>query len=125
MGDTTAHLGNPLRDEFGKFSEALTNITKIPDKSLPPIIVKMADAVDPAKAENWFKTLTACIAVKRRIEITYKALYTGETEDRRVDPYGLVYYEGSWILVGYCHLREEIRHFVLDRILSLVEEIKR
>jgi predicted DNA-binding transcriptional regulator YafY len=33
-----------------------------------------------------------------------------------VDPYGLTFKIGAWYLVGYCHLREGIRTFALDRI---------
>ena len=35
---------------------------------------------------------------------------------RDVDPYALVHIGGKWQLVGYCHLRNDIRHFRLDRI---------
>lgn len=37
-------------------------------------------------------------------------------QDRNIDPYGLVYWKGSWYLVGFCHLRGEIRSFRADRI---------
>lgn len=40
---------------------------------------------------------------------------TGETE-RTLDPYGLVYHEGRWYVVGYCHLRDDVRVFRLDRV---------
>ncbi len=39
--------------------------------------------------------------------------------DRLVDPYTLLPYLKSWYLVGYCHLRREIRMFKADRIESL------
>ncbi|WP_256759302.1 YafY family protein [Cohnella sp. WQ 127256] len=44
--------------------------------------------------------------------------------DRTVHPYGLVLVKGSWILVGYCELRQDIRHFRLTRMtqVSLLEE---
>jgi predicted DNA-binding transcriptional regulator YafY len=32
-----------------------------------------------------------------------------------------VFYEGVWILIGYCHLRKEIRSFAIDRIIDLKE----
>jgi predicted DNA-binding transcriptional regulator YafY len=40
---------------------------------------------------------------------------------RLVDPYGLVYHDGVWIMVGFCHLRKEIRSFAVDRVLELRE----
>ena len=35
---------------------------------------------------------------------------------RDVDPYGLVYREQAWVLVGWCHLRKEVRSFRVDRM---------
>ncbi len=40
-------------------------------------------------------------------------------QERQVDPYGLAYRQGSWVVVGYCHLRNDVRSFRLDRILEL------
>lgn len=39
--------------------------------------------------------------------------------EREVDPYGLVYRQGAWLLVGHCHKAQAIRRFRVDRILQL------
>jgi predicted DNA-binding transcriptional regulator YafY len=36
----------------------------------------------------------------------------------RYEAYGLVYRSGFWYLVGYCHLRADLRTFRLDRVLE-------
>jgi predicted DNA-binding transcriptional regulator YafY len=57
------------------------------------------------------------------VDITYHSRGRQEPTRRRVDPYGLTFKIGAWYLVGYCHLREGIRTFALDRIKWLrVEE---
>jgi len=38
---------------------------------------------------------------------------------REVDPYTLVNLGGSWYTVGYCHMRQGIRHFRIHRIENL------
>ncbi|HEX2909634.1 MAG TPA: YafY family protein [Chloroflexia bacterium] len=38
---------------------------------------------------------------------------------REVNPYGLVYVNGSWYMTGYCHLRQAVRNFKLERIENL------
>jgi len=38
---------------------------------------------------------------------------------RSIDPYGLVFAAGAWSVVGYCHLRQGIRQFHIDRIYDL------
>jgi len=48
----------------------------------------------------------------------YRAWNTEVTE-RMLDPYGLVCREGFWYTVGYCHLRNDLRSFRLDRILAV------
>lgn len=107
MGDTVSHLGRPLKEEFGTFVESMTSIAsiaRVPCKDKPAIMVKLQDALGQEKVEGWFKAIQNCIE-----------------ERRRVDPYGLVYYDGAGLLIGYCRLRLEIRHFALDRIQSLRE----
>jgi predicted DNA-binding transcriptional regulator YafY len=38
---------------------------------------------------------------------------------READPYGLVHVFGAWILAAYCHLRQDIRYFRIDRMDQL------
>ncbi len=38
---------------------------------------------------------------------------------RAIDPYGLVLWKGQWYIVAYCHQREEIRSFRVDRIARM------
>jgi predicted DNA-binding transcriptional regulator YafY len=48
--------------------------------------------------------------------IRYQSWQSEQTE-RIVDLYGLVYRSGFWYAVGYCHLRQALRVFRLDRVL--------
>ena len=40
-------------------------------------------------------------------------------QTREADPYSLAYFLGAWHLVAYCHLRQDVRNFRLDRIEDL------
>ena len=62
-------------------------------------------------------TLSIATLQERRVLLRYRAWDDEETE-RRVDLYGLVYRSGFWYAVGYCHLREDLRVFRLDRVRS-------
>ncbi|MCS6913678.1 MAG: WYL domain-containing protein [Myxococcales bacterium] len=42
-----------------------------------------------------------------------------QRSSRQVDPYGLVYRQGAWLLVGHCHQAGAVRRFRVDRILEL------
>ena len=43
----------------------------------------------------------------------------GAQSTREADPYSLVHVSHAWHLVAYCHMRQGIRHFRLDRIENL------
>jgi proteasome accessory factor B len=62
--------------------------------------------------------LSQAVAARKRVHVVYAgAARRGRTE-RDVDPYGL-YQSGAWFLVGWCHLRRDVRSFHLGRIVSL------
>jgi predicted DNA-binding transcriptional regulator YafY len=70
---------------------------------------------------NYFASVSACLNERRAVELVYRAQATKEITNRMVDPYGLVFYDGTWTMIGYCHLRKEIRSFAPDRIIDLKE----
>jgi predicted DNA-binding transcriptional regulator YafY len=63
-------------------------------------------------------TLSLAVQQERGVHLRYKSWNNDETE-RLFDPYGLVYRAGYWYGVGYCHLRQDLRTFRLDRILQV------
>jgi predicted DNA-binding transcriptional regulator YafY len=68
-----------------------------------------------APASTVVTTFSTAAQSRRRIHIHYEAWNNAATE-REVDPYGVVYYSGRWFGVGYCHLRQAVRTFRLDRV---------
>jgi proteasome accessory factor B len=63
--------------------------------------------------------LRRALATRKWVQLAYYSPRSGQTTDRRVDPYGLAMRRGIWSLVGYCHLREDIRSFQVHRIRDL------
>ena len=59
--------------------------------------------------------LSEAIGQQQRLDMTYLSL-RNEVTRRKVEPYGIVGWEGHWYLVGYCCLRQDNRTFRLDRI---------
>jgi predicted DNA-binding transcriptional regulator YafY len=49
----------------------------------------------------------------------YPTLGQEITTHRDADPYALIHIDKAWYLVGYCHLRQDMRHFRLERIHAL------
>ncbi len=96
------------------------------ERVLPPLLQERVRAVQdtlslsfpplhtPPKNEI---LLTLCTAAQqeRRVSLSYSN-WQGEESRRDVDVYGLVYRGGYWYCTGYCHLRQDLRIFRLDRI---------
>jgi predicted DNA-binding transcriptional regulator YafY len=61
-------------------------------------------------------TFSSAAQQRRRVQMRYRGLSEQDTE-RALDPYGVVFYDGRWFAVGYCHLRADLRIFRLDRVL--------
>ena len=62
-------------------------------------------------------TLTSAADANQRVWMRYQG-GTDQTE-RTIDPYGVVHHRGRWYVVGWCHLRDDVRMFRLDRVLAL------
>jgi predicted DNA-binding transcriptional regulator YafY len=62
--------------------------------------------------------LSTAVQQRRRVHLHYHA-WRGEATERDFDPYGIVFNEGYWHTVGFCHLRQDVRTFRLDRIQRL------
>lgn len=60
--------------------------------------------------------LDVSVVNKHTILIEYNKGNGEENEVRQIDPYGIVYWNSKWYIVGYCHIRGEIRIFRIDRI---------
>lgn len=91
-----------LRERVRAVQDALVFAAPAPDVTAPSEIVL---------------TLSAATQQGRRVNLRYRSWQAEETE-RAFDPYGLVYRAGRWYAAGYCHLRQGLRVFRLDRVVS-------
>ena len=56
---------------------------------------------------------------KRSIEIVYFTMSRNKETWRKVDPYRIWFFNGTFYLIAYCHYRDEVRVFAIDRIKML------
>jgi predicted DNA-binding transcriptional regulator YafY len=63
-----------------------------------------------------FKVILEGCLKQNCLSFTYYSPVRDEKSLRTVDPYHLFNYMGSWHVIGYCHLRKDIRDFALSRI---------
>ncbi len=65
-----------------------------------------------------FSLIRDSIENRFKLEIEYFSLMRNETTERKVRPYFLMKKLGYWYLTGYCELRNDLRTFKFERILS-------
>jgi predicted DNA-binding transcriptional regulator YafY len=66
----------------------------------------------------FFSEAARCASAGQRMSMHYCAT-DGSSTERELDPYGIGYLYGAWYVVGYCHLRKELRSFRLDRVRAV------
>lgn len=74
---------------------------------------------DLAQITPSLEKLRNAIRDTNRIEMVYHGRGKSQPQTRQVDPYALVHRWGWWYMVGFCHLRQAVRSFRVDRILEL------
>lgn len=110
--------GGSIGHEISSIAGKITNILKKHSVA--------ADQIDDAFSfqlieyspapEAVFKAVLESCLKKKCLNFTYYSPAAGETNERTVEPYHLLNYMGTWHLLGKCHLRGEVRDFVLNRI---------
>ncbi len=78
------------------------------------LVFDMATSNNPPRSEI-VGTLSTAAQQERVVQLYYRS-FVGDLTERAFDPYGLVYRSGFWYTAGYCHLRDDLRTFRLDRI---------
>jgi proteasome accessory factor B len=83
-----------------------------------PVLVHFPERRIGVRAElgDIYATIEAATRYRKRLTLVYQTAATNMVSRRDLDPYALVYREGAWLVVGWCHLRQEIRTFRIDRI---------
>lgn len=70
--------------------------------------------------EQTLRALQLALGQRQRLHLTYAAAsHDGAVTERDIDPYAVYPYGRSWHCLGYCHLRQDIRDFKVDRMLAL------
>ncbi|HFC30779.1 MAG TPA: YafY family transcriptional regulator [Oceanospirillales bacterium] len=65
-----------------------------------------------------FSQVFTALQENKRVEIKYEARSTNEVSVRVISPLKLTNYKNAWYLDSWCHLRNAIRSFALEQIIS-------
>lgn len=82
-----------------------------------------AETLAQRQSSTYLPQLRRAILERRTVRFHYHTRYSDDGRSKRntrdADPYALLHYGDAWYLIGYCHLRQEIRNFRLDRLSEL------
>jgi proteasome accessory factor B len=98
--------------------------TEFPRPLQQPVVMHFPERAARPELAEIYATLEAATRLRKRVTLTYQAAASGMLTKRDLDPYALVYREGAWTAVGWCHLRREVRSFRVDRIRSAIQAPK-
>ncbi|NOU93108.1 WYL domain-containing protein [Paenibacillus sp. LMG 31456] len=114
--------GYPLSEALGNATSKLKMYSNQEQESILSrhlagfdVINRMGDpSVQQALAE-----LEQAVANEFSVEIDYRTSHEEQPKNRVIDPYGMVYWNNKWYTIAFCHLRNEIRSFRVERILQI------
>lgn len=103
------HLA-PLRERI----DAILRHRRLGHPEIPRRIRILQMAARLTNLEHFQKIATALLQ-RRKLHILYHGRARDKTTERDVSPQRLVYYRDNWYLDAWCHLRDGLRSFSLDR----------
>lgn len=121
-----AHL---VRDVWGRtYDDAVTAATAKLDNVLPDdlrqevaraqqsLVIGELARRDYGPWEPTIHKLRQCVGERHQVRLVYRSIARQQDTERVLDPYALTFQWGLWYLIGFCHLRQELRTFRVDRI---------
>ncbi len=135
---TGGHFQRPVRLTFGEAAalhlglrliaaeqddpsphEVLAEVAKRIAWAVPAEIgEQVAVAGDPRGSDALRTLIVRAAKERRRCRIEYLKPHAPEPESREIDPYVVLYSDGCWYSIGFCHARRERRVFRVDRIMQ-------
>ncbi len=66
--------------------------------------------------DQQFVDFQRAIQEHKLVRLVYHSFASNEKTERTIEPLSLILLNRTWILAAYCHLREDIRNFNLERV---------
>lgn len=115
----TGHSRQLIKSVRTKIEACLSPTVKEEKKFAPrttSIDIKSTHA--DSYSEKFYAAVEEGIRLSRILMLRYNSIQSGIME-REVEPYFLIFIEKAFYFVGYCHLRQALRTFRIDRIIDV------
>jgi predicted DNA-binding transcriptional regulator YafY len=111
---TDEKLALAARDAIAKISAVLPPRLR-EDVEASTLIVPPGKALSAASAD--LALIRAAIRAERKLALEYRDAQGAKTE-RTIWPFGVGYFDEARVVMAWCELRQDFRHFRADRIAS-------
>lgn len=99
-----------IKGPYGGY--VLNQNVNVPKRFITPSEINVKD-------KNLFNLINRAIKEKRKCLIEYYSKTEEKNSRRTIHPYDLILLGNEWGVAAYCELKEEIRHFYINRIKSI------
>lgn len=82
-------------------------------------IIQMGTPAYRKESPNFLQPIIHAILEQQTIDTVYHTQYRNETSERKIDPYYLIPRDQRFYMIGYCHLKQDIRTFRISRFLKV------
>lgn len=118
QGISAAHIGAELSLLIDKITAILRKHVVDEEVIDNAVSIQHIEYVPPP--EGTFKAVFEGCLTRKCLEFSYYSPMSDQRTRRKVEPYHLFNYMGTWHLVGHCRLRRGIRDFNLARITDVM-----
>jgi len=113
-----------------EYSEAINKIKSVLRHNTKDKVDLLSDRTvfrqNPASEQtsNFLSTLQIALTNFNLVKIKYHSPETNQTTERTIEPFAIYSTQENWLLIAFCHLRDDFRAFRFDRIqrLTLLNE---
>jgi len=110
-------FGPAVASAFGKVRALLTpKALELVDRMGAAVGARTVGAKLQLGTDEHLEVIQRALAEGRTLQMRYYSLSRDAETERAVDPYQLMFFNGALYLAGYCHLRQDVRIFAVDRI---------
>lgn len=113
--DILNDINNPLKEDFASLNNKLHSIY-----NTNKILAEYSSNISLTNKDERIKLISNSIKNKSTIEINYLGI-TEKVTTRKIIPINMFLFENEIYVTAFCQLRGAIRHFALNKILSIKE----
>jgi predicted DNA-binding transcriptional regulator YafY len=112
-----AGAGAAVESALAKIERVLPVALRERPRALQETMLVDRDGSETLAESGVVSLLSLASQQHRQVHLRYNS--DGDITERMYDPYSVIQYDGRWYVVGYCHLRQALRTFRLDRVDSV------